>query len=165
MPQLPFATRLVETSATERLALFSSPLLSMQQGGNTLADKDAVQRLKACPTNIFEQIAFDIEDTVTKAMLAQTGKEEEDSDVPEESKTPIFPVLDSPKRSVCGGCLVTPVSNIGVSDMLNLDVAYDSTTLLGPTEAEWLKQKREEDEEYLLYLKSQSPDGLPLVRL
>eukprot|EP00439_Symbiodinium_sp_Y106_P066012 s2686_g10.t1 len=64
-----------------------------------------------------------------------------------ESKTPIFPVLDSPKRSVCGGCLVTPVSNIGVSDMLNLDVAYESTTLLGPTEAEWLKQKREEDEE------------------
>ncbi|CAE6940570.1 unnamed protein product [Symbiodinium sp. CCMP2592] len=47
MPQLPFATRLVETSATERLALFSSPLLSMQPGGNTLADKDAVQRLKA----------------------------------------------------------------------------------------------------------------------
>eukprot|EP00439_Symbiodinium_sp_Y106_P070299 s2686_g12.t1 len=47
MPQLPFATRLVETSATERLALFSSPLLSMQPGGNALADKDAVQRLKA----------------------------------------------------------------------------------------------------------------------
>ena len=78
------------------------------------------------------------EDTVTKAMLAQTGKEEEDSDVPEdrfgnlyapvqprhqESKTPIFPVLDSPKRSVCGG-LGTTRFNLAM-------VAYERYTSTG----------------------------------
>eukprot|EP00434_Breviolum_minutum_P018852 symbB.v1.2.016628.t2/scaffold1241.1/size129723/3 len=84
-----------------------------------------------------EQIAFDIED-VSKCFAAHV------EDSPKIEALPF-------RESMGGGCLATRVqTGLEPGD-------------INPYDAEWLKAKREEDEEYVLYLKSLSPDGIPLA--
>ncbi|CAJ1406352.1 unnamed protein product [Effrenium voratum] len=69
-----------------------------------------------------------------------------------------MPLLESPRNNLCGGgCLVAGTAFEGLEP--------ETPSSVGASEADWLRAKREEDEEYLLYLKSQSADGVPLVKL
>ena len=143
MPRLPFASRLAASDATPgamaNLGIFSTTVLEV--------DTSDIKVPRASPRNLMEQIAFDIED-VSKCFAAHV----EDSPKIEEGSD--LPILESP-RTLCGGggCLATRVqTGLEPGD-------------INPYDAEWLKAKREEDEEYVLYLKSLSPDGIPLVKL
>ncbi|CAJ1418041.1 unnamed protein product [Effrenium voratum] len=141
MPRLPFASRLAHPGPGR------PGLLAALTGVQDLAGD--TQPLKGSPRELLEQIAFDIED-ISKAMPRITSTPEEESHQ--------MPLLESPRNNLCGGgCLVAGTAFEGLEP--------ETPSSVGASEADWLRAKREEDEEYLLYLKSQSADGVPLVKL
>ncbi|CAK9094858.1 unnamed protein product [Durusdinium trenchii] len=128
MPKLPFASRLADSEAMPgamaRLGIF--PSFSMPE-----ASPGDGAPLKASPRSLLEQIAFDIED-VSKCYA--DGKEGEGSPQIEEASD-LGPIIESSNNFCGGGCLVIkPIAGLDPGD-------------LNPYDAEWLKAKREEDEE------------------
>lgn len=150
MPKLPVAARLAADTevppgspgAIPSLGMFSSAMFSLPDGQSKMPTMS--------PRSLLEQIAFDIQD-VSKCYAVQV------EDTPQiEEASDLGVILESPRNLCGGGCLASRPSGVSVG-LENGDI--------NPYDAEWLKAKREEDEEYVLYLKSQSPDGVPLVKL
>eukprot|EP00931_Biecheleriopsis_adriatica_P034592 TRINITY_DN19962_c0_g1_i2.p2 TRINITY_DN19962_c0_g1~~TRINITY_DN19962_c0_g1_i2.p2 ORF type:complete len:206 (-),score=37.72 TRINITY_DN19962_c0_g1_i2:2-619(-) len=117
-------------------------------------------RLEASPRTLLHQIAFDLEDTVSRALADMPRSAEHGSSDSEDDVEPPAAILESPRGSICSGCMVATTA--AFEGRTSLPAAADAEKASADT---WLLARRLEDEELLRTLQRDSPNGTPIVTL
>eukprot|EP00440_Ansanella_granifera_P009642 gb/GFBE01010446.1/.p1 GENE.gb/GFBE01010446.1/~~gb/GFBE01010446.1/.p1 ORF type:complete len:267 (+),score=32.88 gb/GFBE01010446.1/:1-801(+) len=187
MPRLPFASRLAASPGLYddrgHLAAssgssspvggpaesppFASPnrlpsRLSQREDASCHASKIDLRRgMQVSPRTLLRQIAFDLEDTVSRALAAE-GIAGSDSDG-EDNHEPVAAIIESPRGQMCAGCIggsAAPAWHTAGEVSASMD--SPTVTALAVRDAAWLLARQREDEELL---KKLAENGQSMVTL